>query len=94
MLTEHGVKRVEQRIGLSRKYTAEHIEHVLSAGWPMGFFKGGSSFKKYLNEKQRKHPTRTMLVYGHYVYVFSSDQYLITVLPIPTRFHQFLRERF
>lgn len=94
MLTSHGVKRVEERIGISRKYYAEHIEHVLKTGRESVDFTPGSAFKKFLNRKLVAHPDKRLLIYGHYIYVFGNDNVLVTVLTVPPRFREFLRRLF
>ena len=93
IVTEHGMKRIRERVGLKKKAVERHVLNVLSKGTPAAKTKG--SLKKWLDAKKEtdqyvKTPwaaERTEYwVYGDKFYVFANScgcMFLITCVQIP-----------
>lgn len=80
-LTEHGAKRIRERVNVSKR----QLKLVLERGKTINVYSG--SFRRYLDKVRINSSGRTyLLVYGNNIYILGYDNALITVLNIPSRY--------
>lgn len=91
IVTNHAKKRAKERIGLKKSAVQRHADRA----WDRGFTKdkASGSFRRYLDRMYFGHKTIGALrVYGEYVYLFSSDIVLITIMHIPTKYKRLAKK--
>ena len=82
-LTRHGEMRITKRKGLPKKAVARACSRALECGTRRADTKG--RLRKYLDQKWHVYGEKAeYIVYGQDVYVFSGDEKLITVFPVPS----------
>lgn len=80
-LTEHGVKRTKERVGIKGEKTAEYIQRAFWKGkTPEDFDK---RTKKFLENTLCKSRGNNIRVYGNDIFIFADDT-LITTFPMPS----------
>ena len=86
IISNHGAKRVRERVGIKKCAVERHVLNVLERGTPEEYTSG--RLRHWLDKKREVNdPDRRMWVYGDKVYVFrevGECQTLITVIQIPT----------
>ena len=83
ILTNHGEKRIKDRIGISKKSSYKNAEKALKYGFDQSKTKG--KFNRYLTKLYFTNKCNNILVYNRYVYVFKNNV-LITVFNLPKDF--------
>lgn len=95
-LTRHGRKRGKERLGLPARAIARLLPKVLKDGTPRSAYVG--RVRKYLDglvndpfyREARVRPIEVK-VYGEHVFLFGTDDALITVLHVPVALRSALR---
>lgn len=82
-ITRHGEKRIVERVGINKASVSRHVSKVLNKGY--GIDKAKKELEYWMNYKlaQYDNTACNMKVYGNYLYLFSKEYDLITVLLIP-----------
>jgi hypothetical protein len=86
-ITKHALKRSKERggFGKSEKRIMKMAERAYAKG--MGYDSAAGRLKVYMKEKMLKHGNGYALkVYGGYMFIFSSDEKLITMYPVPGKY--------
>lgn len=84
VVTNHGRKRVKDRLGLSKKIAAKNAERALQFG--ITHAETGGKLHRHLDGIfLLNYKPNNMRVYNHSIYLFCGNA-LITVLPLPNRF--------
>lgn len=76
--TTHAKKRTKERIGISKKLADKNAKKAMQYGVPRK--KTNGKLRRYLD----KFEADNVKVYNRYVYLFSWDKALITVIPLPS----------
>ena len=83
-LTEHGAKRIRERVNVSKR----QLKLVLERGKPINVYSG--SFRRYLDRiRTNSRGSVYLLIYGNNIYIFSYENALITVLNIPSKYSKY-----
>ena len=81
-LTEHGAKRIRERVNVSKR----QLKLVLERGKPINVYSG--SFRRYLDRiRTNSKGSVYLLIYGNNI--FSYENALITVLNIPSKYAKY-----
>lgn len=84
VVTDHGRKRVKNRLGLSKKIAEKNAEKALQFG--ITHSETGGKLHRHLDGIYLlNYKPNNMRVYNHSIYLFRGNT-LITVLPLPNRF--------
>ena len=84
-VSRHGEKRTRERLGIPRKAVERMAQKALVEGRSHADFSG--SFKRYLDSVFLEHQKAAkMRVYGQHLFIFASDETLITVWMLPEKF--------
>lgn len=84
-LTQHSKMRAKERLGIKKKSFQRQANRALEFGLVHSDFKG--RFKKFLDALYFKYKTAgAVRVYGEHVYLFTTEDILITVFHVPTKF--------
>lgn len=86
-ITAHGIQRMKERggFGKSEKKIVKMAERAYVKG--VGYDAAAGRLKGYMKEKMLKHGNGYALkVYGGYMFIFSSDEKLITMYPVPGKY--------
>ena len=90
MYHRHGVKRMRERHGISKKGAERELDRVLRNGQTVDSFSG--PLRRWLIKTVAKSEDRTVVVHARKVYIFADSGELVTTWPIPAKF--FKKERF
>ena len=83
-LTEHGAKRIRERVNVSKR----QLKLVLERGKPINVYSG--SFRRYLDRiRINSKGSVYLLVYGNNIYILSYENALITVLNVPGKYAKY-----
>ncbi|AEO93398.1 gp136 [Bacillus phage G] len=84
IVTDHGSRRIKDRLGLSKKIADKVSQKALENGVSHSETKG--SFKKYIDALYLKHKkANNIKIYHRKIYLFRNEV-LITVLNLPNKY--------
>lgn len=87
VVTNHGRQRVKDRLGLSKKIAEKNAEKALQFG--VTHAETGGKLHRHLDGIfLLNYAPNNMRVYNHSIYLFHGRT-LITILPLPNRFHTY-----
>lgn len=87
VVTNHGRKRIKDRLGLSKKIAEKNAEKALQFG--IAHAETGGKLHRHLDGIfLLNYRPNNMRVYNRSIYLFRGNT-LITVLPLPNRFHAY-----
>lgn len=87
-LTSHGKQRIKERINGKSRHSPEHQADL---AWRLGLLQeqlSGAVFR-WVDRRRIKYPGRILKIHRNFLFVFSmeSPHKVITVYPVPKRFH-------
>lgn len=86
-VSNHGSKRVRERIGINKKAVARQFQLALERGYRQHELKG--NLKKWVTTKVfATGIPRTCIIYNNNCFVVDKNEVLITVLPVPGNLHK------
>ena len=84
-VSDHAKKRIKERCGLPKKAIEKNALLALDAGITHSESKG--RLKKYMDYLYLSHKQGGKLrIYGNHVYIFTNQDNLITVIPLPNEY--------
>ena len=86
-ITKHALERSKERggFGKSEKKIIKMAERAYEKG--IGYDAAAGKLKGYMKEKMLKHgDSYALKVYGGDMFIFSSDEKLITMYPVPGKY--------
>ena len=91
ILTHHAKKRAKQRLGINKRSSQKQADKALEFGLLNNEFSG--SFRRYLDGLYFKYETAgAVRVYGEHVYLFNTEDVLITIMHVPTKYKRLARK--
>lgn len=85
VITEHALKRLKERAGISRKASFRIIDKALHHGVPWTELKGYKGQWARTRQSQKENDGVRYIVYGELLFIFSEAGMLITVEQIPSK---------
>lgn len=78
--SDHGKKRIRQRVSISKR----QVDLAIKRGNSINKYSG--SFRRYLDKLRAKQEEVHLRIYGNHIYIFNAYWILITVLNIPAKY--------